>query len=109
MKTPLTTAVAVSLFAVSALVPSGGVPANGASAAPAPPAGGITYVAGSTRKICQVTGEMDRSFRPPKPTVNQTATRYGLVAADLGYSFYTMATWNPYAQVIMTTEIQGSH
>jgi len=30
---------------------------------------------------------MDRSFRPPKPTVNQTATRYGLVAADLGYSF----------------------
>jgi hypothetical protein len=30
---------------------------------------------------------MDRSFRPPKPTVNQTATRYGLAAADLGHSF----------------------
>ncbi len=23
--------------------------------------------------------------------------------------YYTMATWNPYTQVIMTTEIQGSH
>jgi len=88
--TLLTCAVAVAWLGVSALAPSGGVPAHGASAAPsqpAPPAGGLTYVAGSTRKICQVTGEMDRSFRPPKPTVNQTATRYGLVAADLGYSF----------------------
>lgn len=45
----------------------------------------IVYVPGSSHKICQLTGEMDREFH--KPTVNQTRTRFGLVAADLGYSF----------------------
>ena len=45
----------------------------------------ITYVAGSTQKICQVTGETDHEFNTP--TASQTETRYGLVGADLGYSF----------------------
>jgi hypothetical protein len=50
-------------------------------------AGPITYVAGSSQKICQLTGEMDRELG--QPTVNQTGTRFGLISADLGYSFET--------------------
>jgi hypothetical protein len=47
--------------------------------------GAVTYVAGSTQKVCQVTGETDHEFGTP--TASQTDTRYGLVGADLGYSF----------------------
>lgn len=46
---------------------------------------GIAYVAGSTQKICQVTGETDREFNTS--TASQTETRYGMIGADLGYSF----------------------
>jgi hypothetical protein len=45
----------------------------------------IAYIAGSTRKICQVTGETDHEFNTP--TASRTQTRYGLIGADLGYSF----------------------
>jgi hypothetical protein len=45
----------------------------------------IHYVAGSSRKICQLTGEVDREAR--KPTVNQTMKQFGLEGAELGYSF----------------------
>jgi hypothetical protein len=45
----------------------------------------FVYVPGSTQKVCQLTGEMDRQFH--KPTVNRTASRFGMGAADLGYSF----------------------
>ncbi len=45
----------------------------------------IEYIAGSSKKICQLTGETDRQFG--RPTLSQTATRFGLVAADHGYSF----------------------
>jgi hypothetical protein len=45
----------------------------------------ISYVAGSSQKICQLTGETDLQFN--KPTTSQTETRYGLISADLGYSF----------------------
>jgi hypothetical protein len=45
----------------------------------------INYVAGSSQKVCQLTGETDLQFN--KPTTSQTETRYGLVRADLGYSF----------------------
>ena len=48
-------------------------------------AGRITYVAGSSQKICQLTGEMDRELQ--RPTVNETGKRFGLVSADHGYSF----------------------
>jgi hypothetical protein len=50
-----------------------------------PPSEGIAYVPGSSQKVCQPLGETDYQTR--KPTVSRTATRYGLVAADLGYSF----------------------
>ncbi len=48
-------------------------------------AGRITYVVGSSQKICQLTGEMDRELQ--RPTVNETGKRFGLVSADHGYSF----------------------
>ena len=45
----------------------------------------ISYVSGSSQKICQLTGETDFQFN--RPTSSQTETRYGLVRADHGYSF----------------------
>lgn len=45
----------------------------------------VAYVAGSTQKVCQPIGEMDHELH--KPTASRTASRYGLFAADLGYSF----------------------
>ena len=45
----------------------------------------IRYVPGSSQKICQLVGETDREFN--QPTFNQTASRYGLIDDDLGYSF----------------------
>ncbi len=45
----------------------------------------IVYVQGSTKKVCQLTGQLDHETR--QPTVNQTVKRFGLIAADLGYSF----------------------
>lgn len=45
----------------------------------------VTYVPGSTQKICQVTGETDHEFGTF--TASQTETRYGMIGADLGYSF----------------------
>ncbi|MFZ1041089.1 MAG: DUF4185 domain-containing protein [Anaerolineales bacterium] len=48
-------------------------------------AAAIRYVPGSSQKICQLVGETDREFN--QPTANQTASRYGLVGDDLGYSF----------------------
>ena len=45
----------------------------------------IVFVAGSTQKVCQLTGERDREFSIP--TLSQTEKRYGLVGTDRGYSF----------------------
>src|SRR5512135_3203370 len=65
-------------------------PSNVLAAAPAitpviPSANRIVYVDGSTQKVCQLVGEIDKEFN--QPTFNQTETRYGLVGNDLGYSF----------------------
>ncbi len=84
-------------------VPSGTSPTNtsqsgatGSSVQPGatlaatnPPAGTasgvVKYVAGSSQKICQLVGETDRELN--QPTASQTASRFGLVSTDLGYSF----------------------
>jgi hypothetical protein len=43
------------------------------------------YVTGSSQKVCQLVGQMDRQLQ--QTTFNQTETRFGLVGNDLGYSF----------------------
>jgi len=42
-------------------------------------------VPGSTEKVCQLTGEVDRELGAP--TLNRTESRYGLWGTDLGSSF----------------------
>ncbi len=43
------------------------------------------FVAGSTREVCQLTGQTN--FQTGKPTSSETEERYGLRVADAGYSF----------------------
>ncbi len=45
----------------------------------------ITYVPGSTQKVCLLTGETDHETN--QPTASQTVSRFGLLSSDLGYSF----------------------
>ena len=45
----------------------------------------VRYLNGSTRKVCQLTGDFDRQFG--QPTLNKTETRFGVVGTDLGSSF----------------------
>lgn len=45
----------------------------------------VHYVPGSSRKICQLTGEIDRERQ--QPTLNQTESRFGVRGTDLGSSF----------------------
>jgi hypothetical protein len=45
----------------------------------------LGYVPGSTKRICQLTGDFDRAAKVP--TLSQTDKRFGLVATDLGSSF----------------------
>ena len=55
------------------------------TAAPASTTGGVSFVPGSSQKVCQLVGETDKQLN--QPTVNQTESRWGLVGNDLGYSF----------------------
>ena len=55
------------------------------SAAAAPGRPKLAYVAGSTKKVSQLTGDFDRMLG--KPTLNQTGKRFGVNATDLGSSF----------------------
>ena len=45
----------------------------------------VRYTTGSTKKICQLTGDTDRELN--QPTLNQTYSRYGVSGTDLGSSF----------------------
>jgi len=45
----------------------------------------LSYVAGSTVKVCQLTGDEDRQTH--QPTLSLTAARAGVAATDLGSSF----------------------
>ncbi|MBI3097434.1 MAG: DUF4185 domain-containing protein [Planctomycetes bacterium] len=47
--------------------------------------GRLVHVPGSTKKVCQLTGDLDRSTG--SPTLSQTGRRFGAVATDLGSSF----------------------
>jgi hypothetical protein len=59
-----------------------GIDGAGVACVPAP---AIRVLAGSTHKICQVTGEIDRETG--QETVNKTWSAYKLSATDLGASF----------------------
>jgi hypothetical protein len=52
-----------------------------------PPATGarLEYVAKSTQRVCQLTGDEDRARH--EPTLSRTLSRAGVLAADLGSSF----------------------
>ena len=45
----------------------------------------VRYKTGSTKKICQLTGDTDRELN--EPTLNQTYSRFGVSGTDLGSSF----------------------
>jgi len=45
----------------------------------------LAYVADSTRKVCQLTGDEDRQTR--QPTLSRTKSRAGVIGTDLGSSF----------------------
>ncbi len=47
------------------------------------PSAQLEYVAGSTRKVCQLIGDTD--WQTGQPTAARTFTNFGLDAADLGY------------------------
>jgi hypothetical protein len=47
--------------------------------------GGLRYVPGSTTKVCQLTGDIDRA--DGATTLSETNRRYGVIATDLGSSF----------------------
>lgn len=56
-----------------------------APAAAAPGQSDLVYVAGSTKKVAQLTGDFDQEFH--QPTLSQTGKRYSVFATDLGSSF----------------------
>ena len=45
----------------------------------------LEYVTNSTKRICQLTGDFDRTAKIP--TLSQTGKRFGVEATDLGSSF----------------------
>lgn len=45
----------------------------------------LVSVEGSTTKVCQLSGDLDRP--EGKPTLSQTGERFGVIATDLGSSF----------------------
>jgi len=52
----------------------------------------VRHAAGSTQKICQLTGDLDR--QTGQPTGNLTRDRYGVFGTDLGFSFlHDGRTW----------------
>lgn len=51
----------------------------------ASPSSALAYVAGSTQKVCQLTGDFDRALG--QPTRSQTGQRWGVMGTDLGSSF----------------------
>ena len=71
-----------------AMAPSGAVAAipTSSSTATAPtPAAGLRLVPGSTRKVEQLVGDVDRATK--RPTVSRTEKRFGIGGTDLGSSF----------------------
>ena len=75
--------VLVALFFLLGLFAASSVSAGPAASTSA--SGAVTFVAGSTQEVCQLTGQTD--YETGQPTSSETQTRYGLTAADGGASF----------------------
>jgi lysophospholipase L1-like esterase len=70
----------------AASAPPPGTPAPAGAMSPAATAGPTRrYVPGSSVKVEQLLGEVDKQLR--RPTLSLTASRYGIEGTDLGYSF----------------------
>jgi uncharacterized protein (TIGR03437 family) len=64
------------------------------------------WVPGSSQKVCQLVGEIDR--QTGQPTVSQTETNYGLAGNDLGSSFeHNGKLWFLFGDTIPTTTFNG--
>ena len=50
-----------------------------------PGQGRVIFVQGSTKRVAQLTGDVDRAVQ--KPTLSQTTKRFGILGTDLGSSF----------------------
>ena len=72
-----------TLISVATLLNLSLLPATGADLAQAGP--GLRYVEGSTRKVQQLIGDIDKETG--KPTLSQTNARFGVEGTDLGASF----------------------
>jgi hypothetical protein len=69
-------------------VPPSLAPSGATSVAPSlAPSVAVKVAVTASQKVCQLTGEDDKQFQPPRPTLNQTVSRYGLTGTDNGYSF----------------------
>jgi uncharacterized protein (TIGR03437 family) len=65
------------------------------------------WVPGSSQKICQLTGDTD--FETGQPTLSRTETNYGLVRADVGYSFdHNGQIWFLFGDATPTPTFNGS-
>src|SRR5271166_3921514 len=83
MKRSVVCAIVIALF----IVVTGKGPQAAFSAPPQGPTGVpvLHYVPGSTEKLEQLIGDEDKQRH--QPTLSRTATRYDLLATDLGNSF----------------------
>ena len=64
------------------------------------------WVPGSSQKVCQLVGEMDR--QTGQPTVSQTETNYGLIGNDLGSSFmHNGKLWFLFGDTVPTATFNG--
>jgi len=83
---------------------SAGTDRHGARTAVVTPT--ITYVANSTQKVCQLVGQTDNETGEPTPS--RTASRYGIVANDLGFSFmHNGRVWFLFGDSWPTTTFRG--
>ncbi len=83
MSRSLVPAIILCLLVHPALLASGKPQSSGQTTST--PSTQILYIAGTSSKVCQLTGEIDKEYGVP--TVSQTESRYGFIRTDNGYSF----------------------
>jgi len=79
MRHPLIVSVVLSALVLIAAL---SVPTSSAAE---PTGDRLVFVAGSTKRVCQLTGDLDRTSG--RPTLSRTGKRFGIFGTDLGSSF----------------------